>query len=77
MEWKSEWFLRPKGYWKSISNQSGLFDSLQRKFCIKSPKDWGKVTIEQIKLHGGDGLLCQYDYSLFNALKSTYPGNFL
>lgn len=74
VEWKKDWFLSPKGYWKNISNQSVRFESLRQQFKIKSPRDWGKVTIEQIKLNGGDGLLSQYDYSLYNALKSTYPG---
>ena len=64
----------PYGYWKIKENQRNFFDSLQKRFDIQSPKEWGRVTVQQVITAGGVTLLDYNQLSLFKALCSIYPG---
>ena len=78
MEWNRDWFENvlsvPQGYWKNKENQRKLFDSLQKRFDIQYPKEWGRVTLQQVIEAGGTGLLHYYQGSVYGALCSIYPG---
>jgi hypothetical protein len=40
---------------------------------IKKPEDWFKISIQQVLLRNGTGLLRHYGTSLIRALKANYP----
>lgn len=78
VDWKNDWFstLRdyPNSHWNLISNRKKLFEELQSKLGIQEPRDWGKISIQDIKNAGGASILSYYNNSLFKCLKSTYLG---
>lgn len=79
IKWKKEWFSYlphyPKSHWKSRENCKIFLDELARKLNIKSPRDWGKVTIREFHRYGGSALLTLYhNSSLFSCLQSVYKG---
>lgn len=47
---------------------------LAKKFDIKEPKEWSKVTTSKVIENGGTHVLLKHKGSLFQALKSIYPG---
>lgn len=49
-------------------------DSLAIQFGIKTPEDWGRITLTQVLDHGGGTLLNCYSSSLFKTLKGIYSG---
>ena len=81
MDWNRDWFENllsvPQGYWKNKENQRKFFDSLQNRFDIQHPKEWGKVTLQQVIEAGGVTLLDYYQRSIFKTLCSIYPGIYL
>jgi hypothetical protein len=73
VEWKREWFQYPPNYWKSKENQRHFFDELATEFGINEPKEWGKITVNQVAEKGGRGIIFNYGSSLFRALQGAYP----
>lgn len=64
-----------KSNWNSIENRRRILNNIQLKFDIKEPRDWGKITVKEIRKHGGVSLLSNYyNNSLFSCLQATYPG---
>lgn len=62
-----------KGFWKSIDNQKKFFDAFARDFGIKTNKDWGSVTYQDIVRKGGGSLLVnQYRGSVLRAVRNVY-----
>lgn len=57
-----------------IRKSSEILDDLQMRLHLKSPSDWGKVTVKQFFQFGGSGLLNHYNASLFHCLKANYKG---
>lgn len=50
-------------------------EKMKVKFNIKEAKDWGGVRVEDIHRFGGGSILSYYyNNSLFNCLRSVYPG---
>jgi hypothetical protein len=49
-------------------------EQVRKKFDIKKPSDWGKLTTIDLKKIGGSSLLSRYQGSLFKCLKSIYKG---
>lgn len=43
------------GYWDNPLNQRDFFKALGKKFQVETVKDWGKVTIRDVKSFGGSG----------------------
>lgn len=74
--WKREWFPSlPKIYWNSMDNRRKFLDKLANTLQIKSNKEWGNVTLQQVHELGGGALLnTYYRGSLFNCLQSVYKG---
>ena len=64
----------PYEHWKKKENQRKFFDSLQKRFDIQHPKEWGKITKEQVMEAGGGTLLNYNQRSLFKLVCSIYPG---
>lgn len=62
----------PHGYWKDPQNQRNFLEKLGKKLKVKEPRDWGKITTQQVKENGGNSLLRMG--TLFSALKRNYPG---
>lgn len=71
MGWK--FVLTPKGYWKSVDVQKDFFTWLGIQLGHKDIKDWYRVTPEDVRVHGGGGLLIEYNASLCAALQSIFP----
>lgn len=67
----------PKGFWNSPINQLKFLENFAKKFDIKEPKYWGKVTHHQILKEGGGGLLNKNKNSLRIALKQHFPRNLI
>ena len=63
---------KPRGYWKSLSNQRQQFDLLAQKYNINQPSDWKKLSYNQIAQEGGRSVLKYYP-SLLSALEAIYP----
>lgn len=67
--------LFPRSYWKSKENRRKFMDGVAKKLNVKSPMDWGKVTIQQVFELGGGTLLSRYyKSSLYYCLQSIYEG---
>jgi hypothetical protein len=48
---------------------------MEKKLNIKTPSDWGKVTVQQFYAFGGSSLLkYHHNGSLFTCLQSVYKG---
>lgn len=65
--------MHKKGYWTNIENRRKFFEGLTLKFAIKSARDWGKLTSNDIIAEGGRTLLIQYG-SLVESLRNTFTG---
>lgn len=57
-----------------MSNRKKCLDEIKIKMNIKNPKDWGKVTISQIRELGGGSLLTYYGGSTISCLQAVYKG---
>lgn len=79
ISWKREWFPNLKGvpyaYWTKLENRKEFLDRMKIKFGISEPKDWGKVTVDEICKEGGSSLLLHFKWSLFQCLQSVYKGS--
>lgn len=74
-KWKIKTPKLPPLYWKDPNNHKKFLEELKQRFQISNPKDWGKVTLKQVRsIHGGNMLLECYGGSLYRALKSIYTG---
>lgn len=77
VKWKRDWFTQvPRMHWQSMENRRKLLDEIAIKLNIKTISDWGKVSLQQFREHGGTGILNYYNWSLFDCLKSVYNGIF-
>lgn len=78
IDWKREWFsnipLFPYPYWESSANRKLFLEKVARNFDVKEPRDWGRVTIQNIHELGGTSLLSYYNGSLFSCLQVIYQG---
>ena len=63
----------PKRFWQEKANQINFMTSLANKLKLNDFTGWYRVTSKDIILHGGSGLLAQYNESLYNALKEIFP----
>lgn len=63
----------PARFWEDTVNRKKFLDGVQQKYQIKEPRDWGKLTINDIKISGGTTLLSRYfNDSLLSCLRSVY-----
>lgn len=60
----------PKNHWLELQNQKVFLDGIAKKYDLKTPSDWGKVSWKQVNEVGGAGLLSRYGGSLFGAVKA-------
>lgn len=65
-------FKKPRHYWDDFANQRAFMDGIAQKYQIDTPKNWKKVTKNQIKQEGGSRLLSKYK-SFERLLKAIYP----
>lgn len=65
---------KSKDYWSVKHNRIQFLEQIRSTFDIEYPSDWGKVTAKDIKKSGGSSLLSYSNNSLFQCLKSVYPG---
>jgi hypothetical protein len=63
----------PANYWESLENRRKFVDWLGHHLGFKHLDDWYKITMEQMFLYGGRGLLEEYNGSPWRVLKSIYP----
>lgn len=49
---------------------------MKKRYEIRDPKEWGKITTRQIYDLPGGRVLQYFGNSLFKALNDVYPGNF-
>lgn len=64
-------------HWGLQENQKTFLEKFAAKFNIKNPEEWGLVSKQQICKEGGETLLRDYySFSLYEALKSNFKGNF-
>jgi len=77
VDWDKKWFKNiskvPKGHWTLKENQRTFMDNIARLYNLKNPRDWGRITVDDIKKCEGSSVLEYYDFSLFNALQGVYP----
>lgn len=73
VDWMEHRPHKPAGHWQSRDNRKAFFDSLAKKLNIERLEDWGRVTREEVALHGGGALLTTQYPSLFHALADNYP----
>ena len=65
---------KPRGYWSSLENQKHFLDELQNKLKIESLiGNYNKLSVSEIKKHGGSGLLKIYNSNLHQLLSTIYP----
>lgn len=64
----------PIDFWTNAQNRRTFLDEFAKQLKITSPKEWGKVTKEQLIKFGGSGLLAKQKGSVFHLLQYVYPG---
>lgn len=64
----------PSKNWRLISNQRQFLTSIASKYQIKSPKEWGKLTFNDLEDSGCSGLLKKHGNSIMKMLQSLFPG---
>lgn len=72
-EWQP-WFYEECGieFWKDKQNQRKFLDWFAEENSIESQREWLQLIEEDIKESGGQGLLEEYNGSLFRALEAVY-----
>lgn len=75
--WQPEWFqdLKKWKHWDIQENRRKFFELFASRRKISELKDWGKITVMEIRESGGAGLLGRYNDSLYSALKDSFPGS--
>lgn len=66
----------PKGYWTNKENARAYLKNLESIFGVKSPRDWGQVTVVQLGNHNGWTLLRKYKSSVYRMLQDLFPSIF-
>lgn len=56
-----------------MSAQREFLDRLGGSLGFREPKDWYRLTVEDLRKHGGAGLLSKYDGSPSLLVRSVYP----
>lgn len=64
-------FRKSRGW--TEQRQFSFMEKLAKKYEIKNPTDWGKLTWKTIVSNGGSSLVKMHG-GLFKVLKSIYPG---
>lgn len=74
-DWKEWRFYRvPNGFWKKPENRKRYMKWLGQKLGFRKPKDWYKLTREDVRATGGGALLsAYYNNSLVAMLRDCYP----
>jgi hypothetical protein len=62
------------GFWHNRENQKMYFMWLAEQLGIETQHDWYSLKLRTVLAHGGSGLLDQFSYSLYKALRSVFPG---
>lgn len=65
---------KSKRYWSIPENQKIFLDSFAKTIGIQKLSDWGNVTTNQLRSHGGSSLLKKYNNSLDQTLRSVLGG---
>lgn len=63
-----------RGYWLKEENQQKFLNDLAKRLQIKTPNDWGKLSVRRIKDLGGSSLLSLNGNSLKRTLRSVFKG---
>jgi hypothetical protein len=71
LEWKFKVIARK--FWQVEENQRRFLEWAALQMNIQLPRDWNKVTVEQIKQLGGRTLLSYHDDSFAKCLRALYP----
>ena len=66
----------PKGFWDSKDNQKNFMDWLYIQLGFKSMQDWYALSIDDLKRHGGNGILLYYRNSPSKVLQYIYPDQY-
>lgn len=51
-----------------------FLEGMRGKLNIQTPKDWGRVSIQDVKAFGGISYLNYYEGSLYKCLQNNYRG---
>lgn len=65
---------KSRGFWELKQNQRNFLDGIAYQFQIKEPKQWGTIRTQDIMKSKGVSLILKYDGSIFETLKTVYPG---
>ena len=69
---------KPSTFWDNQDNVQNFINELKKKFNIKTPEDWNRISKSQIVNFGGYGLLAKYPKSsLKNINLPEFTNNFL
>jgi hypothetical protein len=71
-DWQPWRFDRcPDSYWNILDHRTNFFRNLEDLMKIERNEDWYLLTINDIKKHGGGGILNLFDGSLHHALNES------
>ena len=62
-----------RNYWEDPVHVRDFMENMKHKFCIETDEDWYRLSLAQLKEHGGTGLLKKYSHSLHRVLEVAYP----
>ena len=51
---------KPSGYWDDENNIIQFMEKLKNNYNLKTSEDWSRLSVNQIKSFGGDGLIRKY-----------------
>eukprot|EP01125_Pyxidicula_operculata_P020286 TRINITY_DN7472_c0_g1_i1.p1 TRINITY_DN7472_c0_g1~~TRINITY_DN7472_c0_g1_i1.p1 ORF type:complete len:592 (-),score=76.57 TRINITY_DN7472_c0_g1_i1:48-1700(-) len=72
-EWEPWRFMKvPPNYWNELSNRRKYLDYLAKTLKIKKMSDWYRITLNDIKLNQGSGLIHRFE-RIYDLLINTFP----
>lgn len=66
--------MKKRGYWSSEFNQRKFFNKIANLLNVKSPKEWGNISVRNVIKLGGARIIETNGGSMIRALKKAYPG---
>lgn len=63
----------PSGFWDKKENRRQFMDSVSKQMGFKEMDGWYHVTLQDIRQHGGAGLLLRWYDSVSQLLRAVYP----
>ena len=62
---------KPSGYWDKEENTRNFLEDFKEKLDLKTPDDWNRISKQQLRFHGGNGLALKYSIKEIIQMKNS------